>query len=361
MGVHIISHSVIAHGPYYGWPTVARFADGTLVVAASGNRVTHIDPWGVTSLFLSRDEGATWSAERIIGDSPLDDRDAGILPLDGTRALVTLFTSDTRHYTEHLRANLSAEDFSRACAVMDSWSEETVARELGSFVLLGDIASDAPWERIRVPVTSPHGPVRLRDRSLLYIGKRYDVDGMTARHFTDIWTARSRDEGRTWTLETAIPLPEGVESSNFHEPYLIELTDGTILAAIRYEHAADAPNGYPAFATFVCESRDGGSTFSVPRMLCEGSPPHLLEHSSGTVIMTIGNRNPPYGEQVLLSRDGGASWSKPIDIFAGAPDGDLGYPSTAELADGSLFSVYYQKEAPGARCSLMATHWELIP
>ena len=32
-------------------------------------------------------------------------------------------------------------------------------------------------------------------------------------------------------------------------------------------------------------------------------------------------------------------------LFDDAPDTDLGYPSTVELSDGSLLTVYYQKYA----------------
>ena len=41
------------------------------------------------------------------------------------------------------------------------------------------------------------------------------------------------------------------------------------------------------------------------------------------------------------------------------PDGDLGYPATVELGDGSLFTVYYQKAAPGEKCSLLWSRWKL--
>ena len=46
-------------------------------------------------------------------------------------------------------------------------------------------------------------------------------------------------------------------------------------------------------------------------------------------------------------------------LRADGPDSDLGYPATVELADGGLFTLYYQK-APGNRqCSLLSSHWRL--
>ena len=41
------------------------------------------------------------------------------------------------------------------------------------------------------------------------------------------------------------------------------------------------------------------------------------------------------------------------------PDGDLGYPATCELDDGTLMTVYYQKQHPGENCSILYTRWKL--
>src|SRR5256885_10563336 len=44
------------------------------------------------------------------------------------------------------------------------------------------------------------------------------------------------------------------------------------------------------------------------------------------------------------------SWSEPVSISEDGFSGDLGYPSTAELDDGSLLTVWYErmKESPRA-------------
>jgi hypothetical protein len=42
------------------------------------------------------------------------------------------------------------------------------------------------------------------------------------------------------------------------------------------------------------------------------------------------------------------------------PDADLGYPSSVELGDGSILTVYYQKLAAAReKCSLLWTRWKL--
>ena len=40
-------------------------------------------------------------------------------------------------------------------------------------------------------------------------------------------------------------------------------------------------------------------------------------------------------------------------------DGDLGYPATVELSDGSLFTVYYQRVPGDRQDSILYTRWEL--
>ena len=41
------------------------------------------------------------------------------------------------------------------------------------------------------------------------------------------------------------------------------------------------------------------------------------------------------------------------------PDGDLGYPCSLELEDGSIFTVYYQKQPGDALTSILWTRWQI--
>ena len=120
-------------------------------------------------------------------------------------------------------------------------------------------------------------------------------------------------------------------------------------------------NGVPAvLKTF---SRDGGRTWSDPEPLdaedVSGSPPHLFRHSSGAIILTYGRRTEPFGQRALISRDNGETWEDEYILRDDGPDHDLGYPSTVELPDGSLLTVYYQKVTGDRACSLLWTRWQL--
>ena len=108
------------------------------------------------------------------------------------------------------------------------------------------------------------------------------------------------------------------------------------------------------------ESTDGGLTFKPPeRTGLVGFPAHLLLLRDGRLLTTYGYRLEPYGNRVAVSEDGGRNWSDPI-ILDEKPGGrDLGYPSTVELADGSLLSVWYEKLHEDTLASVQAAHWSL--
>jgi hypothetical protein len=58
--------------------------------------------------------------------------------------------------------------------------------------------------------------------------------------------------------------------------------------------------------------------------------------------------------------DGGASWTYDYVLRDDGPDHDLGYPSSVELGDGSILTVYYQKPASVEdQCGLLWTRWRL--
>ena len=364
----ISEHGIVCRIPgekfgYFGWPTVARLKDGTLVVVSSGLRSGHICPWGKTVLNVSTDQGHTWSAPRIINDSPLDDRDAGIISLGGDQLLVSWFTSDNRHYLneEWVRNWLGLEE-------IDSWRErlsmitDSLAVEhLGSWIMLSTDRG-ANWSApIRVPVSTPHGPILLRNGRLLYLGKPYTT--WSDMEQANISAAQSSDDGRTWQIIGQVPVHPGTDPANYHEPHVVELPSGRLLGIVRIEDAGDKnlkAAGIPSFSLMQTVSDDGGVTWSEAQSLgFHGSPPHLLQHSSGILILTYGYRQAPYGQRVALSQDEGVTWDHDWIVRDDGPDGDLGYPSTVELFDGSLFTVCYQKVAGDEKCSLLWTRWTL--
>lgn len=346
---------------YFGWPTLARLEDGSLAVAVSGFRHTHICPFGKTVLFYGAADGRSWSEPEIVNDSPIDDRDAGLTPLAGNRLLLSWFTSDTRRVFESravdgvLPIRACGLDFRPALYTRD---DAEAADNVGSFLRLR--RADGSWaaEKTAVRVSAPHGPIRLRDGRLFYLGNTYGkaaTDGTL--HFSWERMIRSRvlamvgdADGRNWREAGVVPTPA---DGRYCEAHAIELADGAILALLRLE-------GEKELEIHRTVSRDGGESWTPPVFVAAGGPPHLMRHSSGALLCVYGYREPGYGERAMISRDEGTTWATDLIIRDDGVDGDLGYPSSAELPDGRILTVYYQKPAGNRRnCGLLYSIWEL--
>ncbi len=74
-----------------------------------------------------------------------------------------------------------------------------------------------------------------------------------------------------------------------------------------------------------------------------GFPANLLALRDGGILCAYGYRRLPYGLKACLSYDEGNTWDLKNEILLRS-DGshyDLGYPSSVELEDNQIFTVYY--------------------
>jgi len=363
---HVISHGVVwrnAHSffRYCGWPSVCRDEDGVLYAAASGFRVSHICPFGKTALFLSHDGGATWSVPLVVNDTYLDDRDAGIVSLGGRSLLVSWFAHPTEVYQTTYRGSIERA-WGGSAGVLGMY--DSIPAEYGrggSFVRVSHDGGLTWGATVQVPVSAPHGPIRLADGTLLYLGKEHYSRGAEAPGVIAAWV--STDGGATWVRRGGLTPPEGTAWANFHEPHAVELPGGRLLGVIR----AQGPEVAFGFTMYQTVSDDGGLTWSPMRPLgIPGSPPHLLRHSSGALILAYGRRGQnaaeepsgAWGEHARISRDGGETWEEDVLLHEAAPS-DLGYPATVELPDATLLTVYYQPFGPDGFPSVLCTRWRL--
>ena len=78
---------------YAAWPTVEKGDSGEILVTFSGGRLKHCDPFGKVLLLKSKNQGKTWSAPVTVIDTPLDDRDSGILNMGDGNLMVTTFNN----------------------------------------------------------------------------------------------------------------------------------------------------------------------------------------------------------------------------------------------------------------------------
>ena len=342
---------------YCGWPSVCCDGDGVLYAVCSGFRAAHICPFGKTMLFKSSDNGKTWSIPMVINDTWLDDRDVGIIWLGGSSLLVSWFTHPTEVYLNHYGSYIR-DSWGGNGGVLDQYP--TIPEEHGrggSFVRVSHYGGMTWGETVQVPVSAPHGPILRKDGSLLYFGKEmYARDGLEKGC---VAAYESRDTGMTWNRLSVLDKQPDVPWRNYDEPHAIELDDGRILGSIRWEGSADAP--HPVIHQTYSE--DGGYTWSeiLPTAIPESryTPPHLLRHSSGALILTFGRRTVPFGERAVVSYDNGKTWSDEYILNDTGKTGDLGYAATAELKDGSLLTVYYQAYGEDDFPSLLYTRWNL--
>jgi Neuraminidase (sialidase) len=134
----------------------------------------------------------------------------------------------------------------------------------------------------------------------------------------------------------------------------VEASDGTFIAQIRNHNTAHKGE------TLQTESKDGGKTWSEPHSIgVWGLPSHLLRLRDGRLLMTYGHRRKPFGNQARLSTDNGKTWGEAIILSEDGIGGDLGYPSTVELADGTLLSVWYETMREPKLAVLRQARWTL--
>lgn len=328
---------------YLGWGTLARTREGELIVAFSGDRDAHVCPWGKTQLIRSSDQGKTWSAPFTLPSTPLDDRDAGLLQTQSGALLVSWFTSvafaSPTYPTAQARYARHAEKITPE--IREQW--------LGNWTRRSEDGGKTWQAPVRTVGTAPHGPTQLRDGRLLYVGvgQVKGADGLTVE--------ASSDDGRSWQVIATIPPPE-TGMKGIGEPHVLELASGKLLAMARNE-----PKDRSHCFLLQSESTDGGRTWTPLHSTgIWGYPPHLLQLKNGWVLVSYGVRREPFGERACISRDEGKTWDLAHEIkLSAAPGPDLGYPSSVQLDDGSILTVYYQAEKRGDPTCFMSTHWRL--
>jgi len=347
----IISSHVLCkeENRYIGWPTIAKTGGGELLAVFSGDRDAHVCPWGKTELVRSADSGRTWSEPVTVNNTPLDDRDAGIIVTRPGTVIVSWFTSlafDDPRYLRSYPADMTAAWKRHAGKlgpeIRDEW--------LGCWVRRSEDGGETWGDFIKIPVNAPHGPIELADGRLLYVGKTLWMNPKTLQVF------ESRDDGRSWRKIGEIPVAPGESIDHYHELHAVELGDGKLVTLIRYNPPERENN-----IMRQTESTDGGRTWTTPHSTgIWGYPPHLIRLRDGRVVVVYGHRREPYSERACVSYDGCMTWDTEHTVeIAPAINGDLGYPASVVMDDGSIYTVYYQIEKAGEKTCLMGTRWRL--
>lgn len=328
---------------YFGWPTVARLKNGTITAGASGYRIEHICPFGKAVISFSDDNGESYSAPEAVIDTVLDDRDVGLTVFGENGLIVTSFNNTVEFQRQNMPQTQECFDY------INSVSKEDESDALGSTFLISTDNAKSFSRIYKSPVTSPHGPIELNDGSILWVGTVFGEHNKIEVHTIDTESGTTAYRGR---IET-----DGFDSLSFYEPHAIQLPDGKIVCHIRVENDEET-----IFTLYQSVSYDNGKSWSKPKQIIgddSGAPAHLFLHSSGILISAFSRRTLPYGIRVIFSSDGGESWSDEYTVYENYCSDDLGYPSTVELDDGSLLTVFYARESEEPPAVIMQQKWRI--
>ncbi len=366
-----IMNNTLSKHQYFAWPSIAKLRDGKLVAAASGFRIGHIGPFGKAVISYSFDGGESFTPPAPVIDTVLDDRDAGLCPFGENGLIVTSFngarvkelrTMPDQCYTE------AEEKYKQAYLDIVS-SDEEEAVYGGNYRISHDGGvSFGPLHTIKI--SSPHGPTELRDGSVLWVGEsRYGGSDHLRIEAHRINT----EDGTSERIGIIEDITVNGKIADVYEPYACQLSDGRIICHIRTQYKIPDSNVGTRVTTYQSESCDGGRTWTKPWCVIEddepdGSTMHIMEHSSGVIIASYGHRSkhsPPQGIRVMFSYDGGRSWDKHYKLYDISPDiptalcGDVGYPMTAELDDGSLITAFYTR-VNYKSANILTQKWRMV-
>ncbi len=352
---------------YNAWPTVCQDESGVVYAGWSGERVEHVCPFGKNLMSISTDGGETWTCPMIINDTWLDDRDVGMCSMGDNKLIMSSFHNKKGVYLNQLpRIEAGTEEYSKAMTL--AYVNEYNNMPDGTFYTSGSFTrvsldGGKTWEKANdAPASSPHGPIYTKDGRLLWLGRILDRSFPGADNY-EIMLIESKDMGKTWNKLSCIEKPKDMEFNGVGsdkillcEPDILEMNDGTLLGSIRVQGTETSDNHFTMYNTF---SYDGGKTWTkLEKTNICGSPPHLLQLADGRIVCVYGRREAPFGIRAVISEDGGKTWGKEM-VLSEAPNKDLGYPSTVQLVDGTLLTVYYKIVPPATKTAICYTKWKV--
>lgn len=368
-----MEHVIIYREPdaYSCFPAIARGRDGELwvsfrragdfsVEALRRGLYDHVDKGARIALARSGDGGLSWSPPRILPafDPECGEQDPSIASLSDGTLLVNFFRWRVVPEAEKDRLGFPARR-----QYDGSWADVEGPWVIRSF------DGGQTWESRPVAVDSSplarggtsDAVLELPDGTLLMGIYGADYGSTACRAYV----VRSADGGNTWGQPALIAHDPAGENS-FEEPALVRLAGGQLLAVLRTREDGSYQYLHQA------RSDDAGRTWhSLQRTPMWGHPAHVLrldgagagpQDTPGRLLCSYGYRRPPYGIRACLSSDDGQTWDIERE-FVLRDDGasrDIGYPSTAQLDDGTLVTVYYIHGQDGIR-HIACTRWRPDP
>lgn len=117
------------------------------------------------------------------------------------------------------------------------------------------------------------------------------------------------------------------------------------------------------FGSFTCVSGDNGNSWGEPHKAPYALAMDRLNWPMSLLYVgkDINKKETGGANYIYKSVDEGKTWIKDIVLTDVAPHPDLGFPCSTELADGSIYTVYYQHLMHNGKlddkCSIVGTKW----
>lgn len=310
------TNEVIAYKDGGLFPVLTQALNGAIVAVLRGG-AGHLGLAGRIEVIRSLDQGRTWSPPLVVADSERDDRNPalGVSP-QGTLVLAYHCQGNYDAEGNYVR---DAESRADRVEVMVTRSHDAGLTWETPYPLgLDSLCNGSPFGKI----------VTLADGTLI----------MAIYHPNGSFIVRSHDDGMTWGEPILL-------ATKKNETALVALPNNTLVAVMRGEDEQQALHS--------TRSTDGGYTWSAPIQITgtRQHPGDLVVLRDGALLLTYGNRNPPYRIEGLVSRDYGQSWLNCLLTFSGPLYGanvvgprptDLGYPSSVVCrGNGKGVTLYY--------------------
>ena len=330
-----VETALVVSGQGY-FPVLDKMPDGELVVVFRGGG-GHINIHGRLDLLFSSD-GLVWHGKRVAVDTAADDRNPAFGVTPSGRLLLGI-----HHQAGYNGDGVYQPGLGLArCIQLYSDDKGLTWSPLQPFKFEGmEMAS--PYARI----------IRLNNGTYLQniYGRRAEkVPNMPphpegARDYA--YVIRSTDEGESWGDPSLI-------AASHNETTLLELGDGTLLAAARQ----DQPQH-----TDLYSSPDAGRSWEhITRATVSGQhPADLIDLGDDVILMIFGNRHDKEKDiRGILSRDNGKTWDTNTHLRLTEPvSGDFGYPSAVVVGDDLVITHYWAGGAStsydGSRAQCRAT------
>ncbi len=312
------------------WPALHKLPNGHLgVVTRDGD--FHIGERGRLVFVSSPDGGESWSHASVISDVGPDDRNPAFgVAADG--ALLACFIRadryvDGRWTPDKDRGGYTAMWMSRSTDNGATWSEAELVNGQGNEIW-SYTARTGPDDHHRY-ASAFNKMLTLPDGAMLMA---YGISTTERpRQAGGSFLVRSSDHGRTWT--DCVTLGEG-----YGEPALCHLGGDRLLVMLRGTEEG-------ATGLWQTTSDDAGRSWTQPIRITDDQehPGDVIRLQDGRLLLTYGRRVAPYGVHGMLSGDDGKTWDtdRKLLLVGDVGDRDCGYPSSVQLDDGRIVTVYY--------------------